>query len=100
MDRITALEARVAALEQACAQAAASVASATQAMSVADVLMQSAGYGPSRPQQDGEDPEPSVPETPFPKTPPQGPACAEQVRPRTDAPSPKCPEPPSRGEQG
>lgn len=46
MDRITALEARVAALEQACAQAAASVASATQAMSVADVLMRSAGYLP------------------------------------------------------
>ena len=46
MDRITALEERVAALEQANSKAAAAVAQAYQAMSVADVLMRSAGYPP------------------------------------------------------
>ena len=67
MDRITTLEARVTALEQACAQAAASVARATQAMSVADVLMRSAGYRPPEPD---ADPEPTVtPQGPRPLSP-------------------------------
>ena len=81
MDRITALEARVAALEQANSKAAAAVAQAYQAMSVADVLMRSAGYPPP-----DEDAAPSMAVvTPKPRPAPAGATTQEKPMPKIKA---------------